>query len=41
MKLVGRNVVVYGAGASGISAYELLREKGARAIIYDDDPTRE
>ena len=41
MKLVGRNVVVYGAGASGISAYELLREKGARAIVYDDDPTRE
>lgn len=41
MNLVGRNVVVYGAGASGISAYDLLREKGARAIVYDDDPTRE
>ena len=41
MNLIGRNVVVYGAGASGISAYELLTEKGARAIVYDDDPSRE
>lgn len=41
MKLVGRNVVVYGAGASGIAAYELLREKGARVIVYDDDPSCE
>ncbi len=41
MKLIGRNVVVYGAGASGIFAYELLKEKGAKVIVYDDDPTRE
>lgn len=33
--------MVYGAGASGICAYELLREKGARAIVYDDDPSRD
>lgn len=41
MNFVGRKVVVYGAGASGICAYELLREKGARAIVYDDDPSRD
>lgn len=41
MKLVGTNVVVYGGGASGIAAYELLREKGAKVIVYDDDPTCE
>ncbi len=38
MNFVGKNVVIYGAGASGMSAYELVRERGARAIIYDDDP---
>lgn len=37
MKFVGKNVVIYGAGASGRSAYELVREKGAKAIVYDDD----
>lgn len=36
MKLVGKNVVIYGAGASGLSAYQLVRDKGAKAIIYDD-----
>ncbi len=41
MKLVGKNVVVYGAGASGMSAYQLVREKGAKAIIYDDNPYAE
>lgn len=41
MKLIGKNAVVYGAGASGLSAYQLLREKGAKAIIYDDDPNAE
>jgi len=38
MRLVGKNVVVYGAGASGMSAYQLVREKGAKAVIYDDNP---
>lgn len=38
MNFVGKNVVVYGAGASGLSAYELVRERGGRAIIYDDNP---
>lgn len=38
MKLVGKNVVVYGAGASGMSAYQLVRDKGAKAIIFDDNP---
>ncbi len=37
MRFVGKHVVVYGAGMSGIAAYELVREKGAKAIIYDDD----
>ncbi|MDE6303040.1 MAG: UDP-N-acetylmuramoyl-L-alanine--D-glutamate ligase, partial [Clostridia bacterium] len=41
MKLVGKNVVVYGAGASGMSAYQLVRDKGAKAIIYDDNPNAE
>lgn len=36
MKLIGKNVVIYGAGASGLSAYQLVRDKGAKAIIYDD-----
>ncbi len=38
MELNGKNAVVYGAGASGIAAYELLCAKGAKAIIFDDDP---
>ncbi|MBD5092623.1 MAG: UDP-N-acetylmuramoyl-L-alanine--D-glutamate ligase [Clostridiales bacterium] len=38
MRLVGKNVVIYGAGASGLSAYQLVRDKGAKAIIYDDKP---
>lgn len=38
MRFALKNVVVYGAGASGISAYELCREKGAKVIVYDDDP---
>lgn len=41
MDLIGKNVVIYGAGISGVSAYELVRDKGGRAIIYDDDPTAE
>lgn len=38
MKFVGKNVVIYGAGISGRAAYELVRDKGAKAIVYDDDP---
>jgi len=38
MKLFNKNVVIYGAGKSGLAAYELVREKGAKAIIYDDNP---
>ncbi|MGN0744139.1 MAG: UDP-N-acetylmuramoyl-L-alanine--D-glutamate ligase [Christensenellales bacterium] len=37
MKLIGKNVVIYGAGTSGVAAYGLVREKGAKAIVYDDD----
>lgn len=39
MDLLGKNVVVYGAGKSGLAAYELARERGASVIIYDDDPS--
>lgn len=39
MNLAGKNVVIYGAGVSGMSAYELVKEKGGRAIVYDDDPS--
>lgn len=38
MRFALKNAVVYGAGTSGIAAYELLREKGAKAIVYDDNP---
>lgn len=38
MRLVGKNVVIYGAGASGMSAYQLVRDKGAKAVVYDDNP---
>lgn len=38
MRFALKNAVVYGAGASGIAAYELLRENGAKAIVYDDNP---
>lgn len=37
MILSGKNVVIYGAGISGLSAYELVGDKGAKAIIYDDN----
>lgn len=37
MKLKGKNVLVYGMGASGQSACKLLHEKGACVSIYDDD----
>ena len=37
MNLLGKNVVVYGGGISGLSAYELAKEKGARVMIYDDN----
>ncbi|MBR4800205.1 MAG: UDP-N-acetylmuramoyl-L-alanine--D-glutamate ligase [Clostridia bacterium] len=39
MNLIGKNVVVYGAGVSGTSAYELAKDMGAKVIIYDDDPS--
>lgn len=38
MNLLGKNVVVYGGGTSGISAYDLVKAKGGRCIIYDDNP---
>lgn len=38
MNLIGKNVVIYGAGASGLAAYALVRERGGRAIIFDDNP---
>lgn len=38
MNLLGKNIVIYGAGKSGLAAYELAREKGANAVIFDDDP---
>ncbi len=39
MRLVGKSVVIYGSGVSGRAAYELVRDKGAKAIIYDDNPS--
>lgn len=39
MDVIGKNVVVYGAGVSGIAAYMLATDLGAKAIIYDDDPS--
>lgn len=38
MNLLGKNVVIYGGGVSGLSAYDLVKSKGGRAIIYDDNP---
>lgn len=38
MNLIGKNVVIYGAGISGLAAYALVRERGGRPIIYDDNP---
>ena len=40
MNLTGKTVVVYGAGISGISAAQLVRDHGGRAVIYDDNPTK-
>lgn len=40
MNLLGKNVVIYGAGISGMSAYQLVRENGGRAVIYDDNPEK-
>lgn len=37
MKFVGKNVVIYGAGISGRAVYDFVRDKGAKAIVYDDD----
>lgn len=37
MRIVGKNVVIYGLGVSGIAAYGLAKEKGAKVIVYDDD----
>ena len=37
MNLFGKNVVIYGGGISGLSAYELVKEKGGRVMIYDDN----
>lgn len=37
MKFVGKNVVIYGAGVSGRAVYDFVRDKGAKAIVYDDD----
>lgn len=39
MNLIGKNVVVYGAGVSGLSACDLVREKGGRAVLFDDNPS--
>lgn len=38
MNLFGKSAVVYGGGASGLSACRLLADMGAKAIIYDDNP---
>lgn len=40
MDLYGKKVVVYGAGISGLSAWQLAREHGAAAVIYDDNPQK-
>lgn len=40
MNIAGKRVVVYGAGVSGLSAYQLVREHGGHAVIYDDNPDK-
>lgn len=40
MNLTGKKVVVYGAGVSGLSAAQLVRDHGGRAIIFDDNPEK-
>ena len=37
MNVKGKNIVIYGGGISGTSAYELVKEKGGKALIYDDN----
>ena len=36
MNVQGKNVVIYGGGISGLSAYQLVKEKGGRVMIFDD-----
>ena len=33
MNVQGKNVVIYGGGISGLSAYQLVKEKGGRVRI--------
>lgn len=40
MNIAGKRVVIYGVGVSGLSAYQLVREHGGHAVIYDDDPAK-
>lgn len=39
MDLKNKNILVYGVGASGISAYNFLIQKGANVYLYDDEKT--
>ena len=41
MELYGKKIVIYGAGVSGLSAWQLVREHGGNAVIYDDNPQKE
>lgn len=40
MDFYGKKVVVYGAGVSGLSAWQLVREHGGNAVVYDDNPQK-
>lgn len=40
MELYGKKTVIYGAGVSGLSAWQLVREHGGNAVIYDDNPQK-
>ena len=40
MELYGKKIVIYGAGVSGLSAWQLVREHGGNAVIYDDNPQK-
>ena len=36
MEFLGKRILVYGAGKSGLAALELLKKKGAEPFIFDD-----
>lgn len=37
MEVAGKRILVLGAGKSGLGALKLLCERGARAVLYDEN----